>query len=420
MADNKKISKLAWAVIALLFALTVISNADKAIIGFASVPLMKELGLTAQQWGLVGSAFFFLYSICAILGGALADRFGIRKVIAGMAAIWAIVQFMTIFVTNFTYLLITRIILGAGEGPSYSLAMTAASKYLPKEKLGIGLTLVSVGGPFGVAVSAPFLMAIIRNYGWRAAFITTAVIGAIWIIFWLLVIKEKNEVKSASTGVKTVTDDTPGVVAFSFTRTLLSKEFIFVALCGFATYWSFTVGLNWMPNYLQTVRGLDKGALSIATAIPWIVLTLSQITWSSISDRFYLKTKSVRKGRVYVLAPVLIASAAAYILSTMFASNAVTVLLMSLALSFGCITLVLGPAILADLTTKQNQGKIQGSFMAITSLGGIVGPYVVGQFVGLAPSVEAGFNLSFQITAAVLVICGICAILFIRPKMKQA
>ncbi|MCL6577423.1 MFS transporter [Kyrpidia sp.] len=422
MIETKKISKRAWAVIALLFALTVISNADKAIIGFASVPLMKELGLTAQQWGLVGSAFFFLYSICAILGGALADRFGIRKVIAWMAAIWAIVQFMTFFVSNFMYLLITRIILGAGEGPSYSLAMTAASKYLPKEKLGIGLTLVSVGGPFGVAVSAPFLIAIIRNYGWRAAFITTGVIGAVWIIFWLLVIKEKetNEVKLPSTRVKRVADDTPDVVAFNFTRTLFSKEFIFVALCGFATYWSFTVGLNWMPNYLQTVRGLDKGALSIATAIPWIVLTLSQITWSSISDRCYLKTKSVRKGRVYVLAPVLIASAVAYILSTMFASNAVTVLLMSLALSFGCITLVLGPAILADLTTKPNQGKIQGWFMAITSLGGIVGPYVVGQFVGFAPSVEAGFNLSFQITAAVLAICGIGAILFIRPKLKHS
>ena len=46
---SSKISKTAWIVIALLFLLTVISNADKAIIGFASVPIMKELGLSPEK-----------------------------------------------------------------------------------------------------------------------------------------------------------------------------------------------------------------------------------------------------------------------------------------------------------------------------------------------------------------------------------
>jgi MFS transporter, ACS family, hexuronate transporter len=95
----QKESKKAWIVISLLFLLTVISNADKAIIGFASVPIIAELGLTAEQWGIVGSVFFLLYSISAILGGALADRFGIGKVIVGMVAVWSLVQFSTIFVS---------------------------------------------------------------------------------------------------------------------------------------------------------------------------------------------------------------------------------------------------------------------------------------------------------------------------------
>ena len=50
--SESKLSKTAWVVIGLLFFLTVISNADKAIIGFASVPIMEELGLNAEQWGL--------------------------------------------------------------------------------------------------------------------------------------------------------------------------------------------------------------------------------------------------------------------------------------------------------------------------------------------------------------------------------
>ena len=146
-----------------MFLLTAISNVDKAIIGFASVPIMEELGLTPEQWGIVGSVFFLLYSLSAVLGGALADKFGTRIVIAGMVVIWSLVQFSTIFVSSFAFLLVTRIILGMGEGPSYSLAMTAASQWLPKEKRGIGLSIVSIGGPLGVAISAPILMNLIMQ-----------------------------------------------------------------------------------------------------------------------------------------------------------------------------------------------------------------------------------------------------------------
>ncbi|MDQ0269160.1 hypothetical protein [Cytobacillus purgationiresistens] len=39
------------------------------------------------------------------------------------------------------------------------------------------------------------------------------------------------------------------------------------------------------------------------------------------------------------------------------------------------------PTILASLVSKRHQGKIQGWFMACTSLGGIVGPYVTGLLI---------------------------------------
>ena len=108
-------------------------------------------------------SFFYYIQFQLYLGGMLADKVGTRVVIAGMVILWSLVQFSTIFVSSFAFLLITRIILGAGEGPSYSLAMTAASKWLPKEKRGIGISLVSIGGPLGVAISAPILMNMINN-----------------------------------------------------------------------------------------------------------------------------------------------------------------------------------------------------------------------------------------------------------------
>ena len=411
------VSKSTWVIIFLLFLLTVISNADKAIVGFASVPIMKELGLSPEQWGVVGSVFFLLYSLSAVLGGSLADKIGAKKVIAGMVAVWSIVQFSTIFVSSFSYLLVTRIILGAGEGPSYALAMTAASKYLPKEKLGIGLTMVSVGGPLGVAISAPVLMHLIMSYGWRSAFITTGVVGFLWILVWLWIAKEKAVTDTELAAEK----DSSQIVSneSKFTSALFSKNFIFVALCGFATYWSFTIGLNWLPNYLENVRHLSEGTLKIVVALPWIMITLSQIIFSTISDRLYHKTKSVVKGRIFVLGPVMLAGAASYFFGAMVSSNILAIVLLSLGLTFGCITLVMGPAILVDLVSPNHQGKIQGWFMALTSLGGIVGPYVTGYFIEHSQSPAVGFQHAFQLCGLILLVFGGLVWLAVRPKKSE-
>ena len=54
---------------------------------------------------MVGSVFFLLYSLSAVLGGVLADKFGTRIVIAGMVVLWSVVQFSTIFVSSFAFLL---------------------------------------------------------------------------------------------------------------------------------------------------------------------------------------------------------------------------------------------------------------------------------------------------------------------------
>ncbi|MCM3087920.1 MFS transporter [Bhargavaea ginsengi] len=415
-----KIPKATWAVIILLFLLTVISNADKAVIGFASVPIIDELGLSSQQWGTVGSAFFFLYSISAILVGALADKIGMKKVIAGMAAVWAIVQFSTIFVTSYGYLLITRIILGAGEGPSYSLAMAAASRYLPKEKLGVGLTLVSVGGPLGVAISAPILMSLIHNYGWRSAFLATAIVGVIWIVFWMMLVKEKKEEAGSPETSEQPAAEAASVPETSFKSALLSRNFILIAFCGFATYWSFTIGLNWLPNYLENVRQLNAETLALVVAMPWVMITLSQLTFSSLSDRIYHKTKNMVKGRVFILGPIMVAGAVSYVVGSLAGSDIAAIVLLSLGLTFGCITLVLGPAILVDLVDKKHQGKIQGWFMAFTSLGGIVGPYVTGILVGNSATQAAGFHYSFQLCGLMLLIFGGLVWLAVRPKKTKA
>ena len=59
-----------------------------------------------------------------------------------------------------------------------------------------------------------------------------------------------------------------------------------------------------------------------------------------------------------------------------------------------------------ELVSKKHQGKIQGWFMAFTSLGGIVGPYATGYLIENSSSPATGFEYAFIVCGVVLLIFG--------------
>ncbi|MCC2105106.1 MAG: MFS transporter, partial [Hyphomicrobiales bacterium] len=98
--------KGAWKITALLFLYMVVNFADKIVVGLAGVPIMQELKLHPSQFGLLGSSFFFLFSISAIVVGFMANRIEARWLLVGLALVWALVQFPMVGEVSFTTLMI--------------------------------------------------------------------------------------------------------------------------------------------------------------------------------------------------------------------------------------------------------------------------------------------------------------------------
>ena len=116
-------TKGAWKITFLLFLFMLVNFADKIVVGLAGVPIMTELKLEPEQFGLLGSSFFLLFSISAIAVGFIVNRVDTRWVLLVLALIWAVAQFPMVGTVRFTTLLICRVILGAGEGPAFSVAV---------------------------------------------------------------------------------------------------------------------------------------------------------------------------------------------------------------------------------------------------------------------------------------------------------
>src|SRR5258708_23037383 len=142
--------KDAWKITFLLFLFMLVNFADKIVVGLAGVAIMTELKLEPEQFGLLGSSFFFLFSIAAIVVGFIVNRVATRWVLLALAAVWALAQFPMMGTVSFTTLLICRVILCAGEGPAFSVAVHAIYKWFPDEQRTLPTAILSQRPPLAV------------------------------------------------------------------------------------------------------------------------------------------------------------------------------------------------------------------------------------------------------------------------------
>jgi ACS family hexuronate transporter-like MFS transporter len=89
-------------------------------------------------------------------------------------------------VPSFAVLFTLRIALGLAEAPSFPGAAQTVHRVLPPDERARGLGILFTGSSFG-AMLAPKLAAFFNeHWGWRAAFLGSAVVGLLWVPVWFI------------------------------------------------------------------------------------------------------------------------------------------------------------------------------------------------------------------------------------------
>ena len=159
----------------MLVLLALVNWGDKAVLGLVAVPLMKDLGIGPAEYGLLASSLYFLFSASAVTAGFLANRIATKWLLFGMVVIWSICQFSIWLAPTFAMVLISRILLGFGEGPSAGLSFHAAAKWFRDEERNMPIALQNVGAFGGIAVAAPGVTYVATTWGWHWAFFAVGV-----------------------------------------------------------------------------------------------------------------------------------------------------------------------------------------------------------------------------------------------------
>lgn len=399
-----------WIILFSLFIMAIINFADKSILGLAGLHITKDLDLTSTEFGILGSSFFWLFSIFGIIGGSLSDRFGTGKSLAIMAIVWTIAQSMALFASSLPILILSRVLLGAGEGAFLATAISHISKWFKPESRGFAISIFNFGNVVGIAVTAPIMIFLISNYGWKQAFFISGMLSFAWFISWIWIGRMKSTVsfEEEKNNLEIKNEKNKKDIW----NALQSPIFIFTTLTSFIAY-SFTVFvLTFNPSYLINVKGLSEQQSASVIAISGLIGAILSIVLSIISDRLYKKTQSLWKSRILFTAVCVLLAGILYSLYPILNGSGSIIIVLALVNALVITVHTLNPAVVVSLL-PQRRGVMTGTYFGVMTSSGIITPIIFGKLIqDSGTNLASGYSIAIFGISIAMAIAAILIFLF--------
>ena len=404
--------KGAWRITFLLFLFMLVNFADKIVVGLAGVPIMTELKLEPEQFGFLGSSFFFLFSISAVVVGFIVNRVAARWVLLVLALIWALAQFPMVGTVSFTTLVICRIILGAGEGPAFSVAAHAIYKWFPDEKRTLPTAVLSQGSALGVVFAVPALNWIIVNHSWHHAFGALGVVGLMWVVAWFLLGREGPLVQTVATAADT---------RIPYSRLLTSRTFIGCVAATFGAYWALSLGLTWFTPFIVKGLGFTQQQAGFISIMPWVFGAFIVILTGWLSQRLMANGMTTRGARGVLGVAPLIAGGLILLGIPHVDSAGMKIALLVIGSGLCGSIYVVCPPMLGEFTPVSQRGAVIAIYGALYTLSGIIAPFVMGTVIQHAGGAMLdGYMTGFIINGCVMIVAGLLGLLLLWPNTERA
>ena len=402
-------SRQAWIVVALVFVFMLINFADKAVVGLASVPIMQELHLSHTQFGLLGSAFFLLFSVSGVTVGFLANRFSTKTIMSIMGVAWSAALLPISMISSFPLLVVSRVTLGAAEGPAFPVALHAVYKWFDNAHRALPTSIVASGAAFGAGIIAPLIIWIIGHFGWHAAFAALGATGLVWVVCWLALVQERPAFPSSG-------QESGPQKRVAYRHLLLSRTALGFYLAGFAAYWIIALNLVWLANYLIKALGMDAAHAAWVIALPSAMQMVLAPAIAYLSQRLSLSGLSSRVARGLVGTLCVITAGVSMACFPFVGMGPLKILLVGLACSIGSVIFTLGPALMGEISPASQRGAMLGVSNSIHTLAGVCAPLVMGRIVDINANSGGGFRTGYLYVGVLVAVLGAAAALLINPE----
>lgn len=271
-----------------------VSYFDRQTLAVLAPTVTKELHIDDTGFGWLVSAFSLAYLIGSPLAGILIDRVGARRGLLGAVIAWSIVAAMHALVPSFGVLFALRILLGLTESPSFPGSAQTVTRALPPSQRARGFGILFTGSSIGAMLAPPLASYLATHFGWRSAFLGTAIAGLVWIPMWVLIAFRPSarailDGPASSTSVSTDSKsaaDTPKepVKHAGFFETLAHPAVLraSIVVLGTAPLASFV--LNWSAKYLARTAHIPQAEMGKFLWVTPVLFDIGSIAFGSLAS----------------------------------------------------------------------------------------------------------------------------------------
>ncbi len=147
---------------------------DFFLLTFVIAAMAHDFGTSIAQLSYAITLTLAMRPVGAFIFGLLGDRFGRRVPLMIDVIFYSVMEFLTAFSPNYTWLLIFRALYGIGMGGEWGLGASLAMESLPTEARGLFSGILQQGYAFGYLLAALVYGIVFPFFGWRGLFVAGA------------------------------------------------------------------------------------------------------------------------------------------------------------------------------------------------------------------------------------------------------
>jgi ACS family glucarate transporter-like MFS transporter len=444
--SGQGIGRVRFGIVAMLFAVTMVNYADRAVLAIAGPALSKDLGISPVQMGFVFSAFGWSYVIGQLPGGWLLDRFGSRKVYFWSVTIWSVFTLLQggVWVLGgaaaISALFALRFLVGFAEAPSFPANGRIVAAWFPANERGTASAIFNSAQYFATVLFAPIMGYITVTFGWPETFYFMGSVGIVVALIWLRIVYEPKDhptlslaerryierggalVSAGEPAVASTPAGTgpglgrPAAVAeknntgmlWNYLGQLLRNRMMLGIYLGqfcinAITYFFIT----WFPVYLVQQRGMSILNAGIVASIPAICGFVGGVLGGVWSDLLLRRGRSITVARKTPIVVGMLMSMS-MILCNYVDAQWVVIAVMAVSF-FGKGIGALGWAVVSDTVPREIAGLSGGLFNMFGNISSITTPIVIGFIIQATGSfngalVFVGANALVAILSYLLVV----------------
>lgn len=413
---TRVLRKISLRIVPFIMLLYFVAFIDRVNIGFASLTMNKDIGLSPTVYGFGAGIFFWGYFLFEVPSNIILHKIGARIWIARVMITWGLVSAAMALVQGATSFYVLRFLLGAAEAGFFPGIILYLTYWFPAGTRARIIALFMASVPLATVFGGPISGVLLQMHGfaglagWQWLFIIEGAPAVLLGVLALFVLTDKpdkaawlseNERRALTETLASEAANTKAVGYADLRQALKRPRVLALGVL----YFLMVTGLYgigfWMPQVLATF-GLDPLHVGFLTAIPYLFAVIAMVLWGRHSDK-------TGERRWHIALPLLLAACA-------FAWSAYSGPLLPTMIALSLATLgfyaAFGPFWSLPTALLTGTGAAAGIAL-VNSMGnaaGFTGPYIV----GLLKQATGSFSAALLFLAAALALGGLMALCFKR------